>query len=86
MAIIASERGKLVTVKEYPPEKDVSQEEPRIGVFICHCGINIGGIVRVPEVVEYAKKLPNVVYAEDNLYTCSDDTQKRIRRRYKSIS
>ena len=81
MAIIASERGKLVTVKEFPPEKEISQEEPRIGVFICHCGINIGGIVRVPEVVEYAKKLPNVVYAEDNLYTCSDDTQKRIREK-----
>ncbi|MEM3566934.1 MAG: CoB--CoM heterodisulfide reductase iron-sulfur subunit A family protein [Candidatus Bathyarchaeia archaeon] len=81
MSIIASERGKLVTVKEYPPERDVSQEEPRIGVFICHCGINIGGIVRVPEVVEYVKKLPNVVYAEDNLYTCSDDTQKRIKEK-----
>ncbi len=81
MAIIAPERGKLIAVKEYPPEKDVSQEEPRIGVFICHCGINIGGIVNVPEVVEYAKKLPNVVYAEDNLYTCSDDTQKRIREK-----
>ncbi len=83
MAIIAPERGKLITVKEYPPEKDVSQEEPRIGVFICHCGINIGGIVQVPEVVEYAKKLPNVVYAEDNLYTCSDDTQKRIKEKIK---
>ncbi|MBS7616075.1 CoB--CoM heterodisulfide reductase iron-sulfur subunit A family protein [Candidatus Bathyarchaeota archaeon] len=83
MAIIAPERGKLVTVKEAPPEIDVGQEEPRIGVFICHCGINIGGIVRVPEVVEYAKKLPNVVYAEDNLYTCSDDTQKRIREKIK---
>jgi heterodisulfide reductase subunit A len=81
MAIIAPERGKLIAVKEYPTEKDVSQEEPRIGVFICHCGINIGGIVNVPEVVEYAKKLPNVVYAEDNLYTCSDDTQKRIREK-----
>ncbi|MEM3616867.1 MAG: CoB--CoM heterodisulfide reductase iron-sulfur subunit A family protein [Candidatus Bathyarchaeia archaeon] len=86
MAIIAPERGKLITVKEYPPEKDVSQEEPRIGVFICHCGINIGGIVRVPEVVEYAKKLPNVVYAEDNLYTCSDDTQKRIREKIKEYN
>ncbi|MEM3550555.1 MAG: CoB--CoM heterodisulfide reductase iron-sulfur subunit A family protein [Candidatus Bathyarchaeia archaeon] len=83
MATIATERDKLVTVKEYPPEKEVSQEEPRIGVFICHCGINIGGIVRVPEVVEYARKLPNVVYAEENLYTCSDDTQKRIRDKIK---
>jgi len=81
MGIIATERGKMVTVKEYPPERDVSQEEPRIGVFICHCGINIGGVVKVPEVVEYAKTLPNVVYAEANLYTCSQDTQKLIREK-----
>ncbi|MEM3356198.1 MAG: FAD-dependent oxidoreductase, partial [Candidatus Bathyarchaeia archaeon] len=81
MSIIASERGKLVSVKEYPQERDVSQEEPRIGVFICHCGINIGGVVNVPEVVEYAKKLPNVVYAEANLYTCSQDTQERIKEK-----
>jgi len=47
-------------------------EEPRIGVFVCHCGVNIGGVVNVPEVVEYAKTLPNVVHAEDNIYTCSE--------------
>ncbi|MEM3010602.1 MAG: CoB--CoM heterodisulfide reductase iron-sulfur subunit A family protein [Candidatus Bathyarchaeia archaeon] len=81
MGLIASERGKLVAVKEYPPERDISQEEPRIGVFVCHCGINIGGVVNVPEVVEYAKTLPNVVYAEANLYTCSQDTQKLIREK-----
>ena len=79
-SVIASERGKLVAKKEYPPEIEVRpDEEPRIGVFICHCGINIGGIVNVPEVVEYAKTLPGVVYAEDNLYTCSQDTQERIK-------
>jgi heterodisulfide reductase subunit A len=47
-------------------------EEPRIGVFICHCGVNIGGVVDVPAVVEYAKTLPNVAYSEDNIYTCSE--------------
>ena len=78
-AIITSERGKLTAAKEYPLERDVSKEEPRIGVFICHCGINIGGIVNVPEVVEYARKLPNVAYAEHNLYSCSADAQTRIR-------
>ncbi|MDQ1280134.1 MAG: heterodisulfide reductase subunit [Thermoproteota archaeon] len=78
-SIIASERWKLTTTKVYPPEIDVSKQEPRIGVFVCHCGINIGGVVKVPEVVEYAKKLPNVVYAEQNLYTCSQDTQEKIR-------
>jgi heterodisulfide reductase subunit A len=83
MSIIASERGTQVTKKEYPRERDVSKEEPRIGVFICHCGINIGGIVNVPEVVNYAKTLPDVAYAEANLYTCSQDTQKLILEKIK---
>ena len=47
-------------------------EEPRIGVFVCHCGTNIGGVVNVPTVVEYAKALPNVAYSEGNIYTCSE--------------
>jgi heterodisulfide reductase subunit A len=80
-SIISSERGKMITVKEYPPERDISGEEPKIGVFVCHCGINIGGVVDVPDVVEYAKTLPNVTYAEHNLYTCSEDTQKRIKEK-----
>ena len=76
--IISSARGTLVTEKEFPVEIDVIDQEPRIGVFVCHCGINIGGVVDVPDVVEYAKTLPGVVYAEHNLYTCSQDTQERI--------
>ena len=55
MSIIADARGTQVVAKKYPPERDVSKEEPRIGVFVCHCGINIGGVVNVPEVVKYAK-------------------------------
>jgi len=82
-SMTAEARGKLTIAKEYPPERDISGEEPRIGVFVCHCGINIGGVVNVPEVVEYVKRLPNVVYAEHNLYTCSEDTQKGIRERIK---
>jgi len=81
MSIIADARGTQVVAREYPPERDVSKEEPRIGVFVCHCGINIGGVVNVPQVVEYAKTLPNVVYAEANVYTCSQDTQKLIREK-----
>ena len=73
--IIASERNTLITEKKYPEEIDVTEQEPRIGVFVCHCGINIGGIVDVPAVTEYAKTLPNVVFAENNLYTCSQDAQ-----------
>jgi len=54
-------------------------DEPRIGVLICHCGINIGKYVDVPEVRDYIKKLPNVVHCEDNLYSCSSDSQERIK-------
>lgn len=85
-SLIASERGKLIIAKEYPPEKEVLEEEPRIGVFVCHCGINIGGIVNVQEVVDMAKKLPNVVYAENNLYTCSQDTQVKMREKIKELN
>ena len=78
-ALLADERGTRVTKKEYPEEKDVTDKEPRIGVFVCHCGINIGSVVDVPMVMEYASRLPGVVYAEANLYTCSQDTQKKIK-------
>ncbi|HEX74600.1 MAG TPA: FAD-dependent oxidoreductase [Dehalococcoidia bacterium] len=78
-AILSPARGSLVTEKEFPPEIDITGQEPRIGAFICHCGTNIGGYVDVPQVVEYAKTLPGVAYAEDNLYTCSQDTQERIK-------
>ena len=80
-ALLASARGTLVEEKTYPPERNVSEEEARVGVFVCHCGINIGGVVDVPAVVEYAAQLPGVTYAEHNLYTCSQDTQQRIQER-----
>jgi len=77
-SLLARGRGTLTRTREYPPERDVREEEPRVGVFICHCGINIGGVVDVPAVVEHAKMIPGVVYAERNLYTCSQDTQEKI--------
>ncbi len=76
---LAAAQGTQVRERTYPKERDVSQEEPRIGVFVCNCGINIGGIVKVPEVAEYAKTLPGVTYVEDNLFTCSQDTQDKIK-------
>jgi len=79
--VLASARGTLVKKKEYPAERDIRGQPPRIGVFICFCGINIGGVVNVPEVVDYARALPNVVYAENNLYTCSQDTQEGIKEK-----
>ncbi len=76
--LLASARGKLVRAKEFPPERDVAGQEPRIGVFVCNCGSNIGGIADVPQIAEYAKNLPNVVYVEENLFTCSQDTQDKM--------
>ncbi|MEA2008216.1 MAG: FAD-dependent oxidoreductase, partial [Chloroflexota bacterium] len=77
-AHLEAARFSLTTTPEFPPERDVSGEEPRIGVFVCHCGANIGGYLDVPLVTEYAATLPNVVHAEDNLYTCSQDSIKHI--------
>ncbi len=71
-------RFTLTTNREYPPERDVGTEEPRVGVFVCHCGSNIGGYLDVAEVTEYAHCLPNVVHAENNLYTCSQDSIRHI--------
>ncbi len=60
--------------KSFPPERNVYAEPPRIGVFVCSCGINIAGVIDVKEVTEYAKTLPGVVFAQNNLFTCSQDT------------
>jgi heterodisulfide reductase subunit A len=75
---LADARWTLTKTKELPPEIDVKGEPPRIGVFVCCCGTNIAGFVDVPAVVEFAKTLPNVVYAEQNLFSCSQDTQTQI--------
>jgi len=80
-ALLSDVRNTLTEARVWPEERDVSNEDPRVGVFICHCGINIGSVVNVPEVVEFAATLPDVVYAEQNLYTCSQDTQEIIRQR-----
>ena len=71
-------RGKLTRSKIYPPERDVSKEEPRIGVFVCHCGTNIGRVVDVPSTVEYALTLPNVVHAQEQLFSCATNSAREI--------
>jgi heterodisulfide reductase subunit A len=75
---LAPSRGSLTKTKEMPQEVDVKGDPPRIGVFVCCCGTNIAGFVDVPGVVEYAKTLPSVVFAEQNLFSCSQDTQEKI--------
>jgi len=75
---LASARGTLAKKKDYPDERDTSRESPRVGVFVCSCGINIAGVVDVAAVTEYAKTLPHVVFAENNMFSCSTDTQNII--------
>jgi heterodisulfide reductase subunit A len=75
---LAAARDTQTKAVIIPAQRDVSREAPRIGVFVCNCGINIGGIIRVPEVAEYARTLPGVVYVEENLFTCSQDTQDKM--------
>jgi len=81
----AAKAGAYISNKRAFPEEEkreeiaVEGEEPRIGVFVCDCGINIKGTVDVPSVVEYARTLPNVVYAEENKYSCSADSQQKIK-------
>jgi heterodisulfide reductase subunit A len=71
-------RWTLTKTREIPEEVDVRGEPPRIGVFVCRCGTNIAGTVDVPEVTEFARGLPGVVYAEENMFSCSQDTQDKM--------
>lgn len=75
---LASARGTLAKKKTYPVERDIGNDDPRVGVFVCSCGINIAGVVDVAAVTEYAKTLPHVMFAENNMFTCSTDTQNLI--------
>lgn len=71
-------RDKLTRERIYPPERDVSEEEPKVGVFVCHCGANIGRVVDVPSTVEYALTLPNVVHAQEQLFSCATNSAREI--------
>ena len=77
-SLLAASRGSLARTKEIPEELDVRSELPRIGVFVCHCGTNIAGVLNVPSIAEYARTLPGVVYVEENLFSCAQDTQEKI--------
>ena len=75
-ALLKESRNTLTKTAEIPEERNIRGERPRIGVFVCQCGINIGGVVDVAAVRDYAASLPYVEYVTDNLYTCSQDTQE----------
>ncbi len=76
---LSSQRHSLARSVDLPDEIDVSGEEPRIGVFVCNCGINISGVVDVAQVEDYARTLPHVVYSGQNLFTCSEDSQQQMK-------
>jgi len=76
--LLVHQRGDLAKEREYPEERDVSGEDTKVGVFVCHCGANIGRVVDVPSVVDYARTLPNVTYAQEALFACSTDTARQI--------
>ncbi|MFX1584838.1 MAG: FAD-dependent oxidoreductase, partial [Promethearchaeota archaeon] len=64
------------------PENE-SKQGVRVGVFVCHCGSNIGGVIDCKALADYSKTLNNVVYAEDNLYTCSETGLASIKKAIK---
>jgi len=71
-------RGSLVSEKSYPEERDIRGEPPRVGVFVCHCGTNIIKSVAVSDVVAYAETLGGVVHAQEDTFSCSIDSIKRM--------
>ena len=77
-ALLSNARFTLTKEKQLPEEIDIIGERPRIGVFVCRCGINIAGVVDVPAVVDYAGTLPFVEHVAENLFSCSQDTQENI--------
>jgi heterodisulfide reductase subunit A-like polyferredoxin len=77
--MLAPVRHTRTKTLELPAELNIEGQEPRIGVFVCNCGINIGGVVDVPQVEEYARTLPGVAYATQNLFTCSEDAQQQMK-------
>ncbi|MGB6012607.1 MAG: FAD-dependent oxidoreductase, partial [Desulfobacterales bacterium] len=72
-------RNTLTKSVELPEEIDLTGEAPRIGVFVCNCGVNIAGVVDVGVVEAYAITLPHVVYAGQNLFTCSQDSLEEMK-------
>jgi len=80
MALLGEARWTETLKKELPPERDVTGEEPKLGVFVCSCGINIAATVDVGKVVDAVKDIPGVAHAENTMYTCSQDSQEKIKQ------
>ncbi|MBN1806173.1 MAG: FAD-dependent oxidoreductase [Sedimentisphaerales bacterium] len=81
MELLADVRGTQIRQEEFPPEKDVTKEEIRVGVFVCHCGSNIGGVIDCEKVADYAKNLKDVKFSTDLMYSCSPDGLAAIKEK-----
>ena len=79
MELLAESRNTLVTKREYPPEHDITDEKPRIGVFVCHCGINIASTVDVEKVTAAVANDPDVIFATHSMYACSDASLSEVK-------
>lgn len=78
MTLLAGARGSLVRTRAYPPERDITDEPPRVGIFVCGCGTDIASVVDLAALVERVRQLPNVVIAKTDVYACAGDGQDRI--------
>ncbi len=80
MSLLGEARGSEVVEPVLPPEKDIEGTDPRIGVIVCHCGINISQTVDVKKIAEDVKNLPGVAHSEDMMYACAQDSQAKIKK------
>ena len=78
MALLGESRGTEVEEVVLPPERDISGEDPKIGVFVCHCGVNIAGTVDVQQVAEPLPAKPGWPTAETIMYACAPDGQAKV--------
>ena len=81
--MLRKSRGTQTREAVFPCERDIAMENPKVAVFVCHCGTNIGGYLDVPGVAEYAKGLPGVIHSEHPMYACSQDSVAQITEKVK---
>ncbi len=79
MSLLGDSRGTEVEEVVLPPERDISGEDPKIGVFICHCGVNIAGTVDVQQVADAAAAEDGVAHSETIMYACAPDGQAKVK-------
>ena len=77
-ALLAPARNQLVSRPPAPDLRPVAGEPPRVGIFVCHCGSNIAGVVDCPQVADFAQGLPGAAHVEEYRFACSQDAQEQM--------